>query len=103
MKYLLATVLLIMSSSVFAGGERGIISELYADADGNIAVKFEGGFPNAEAANKCPNYTGWAGNRAVAPILKSTLLSAKASRSTITLAISGCDGGWLKINAVYVK
>lgn len=103
MRNLFAVMLLVMSSSVFAAGERGIISELYADADGNIAVKFENGFPNAEKENKCPNYKGWAGNRNVAPILKSTLLSAKASRSTITLAISGCDGGWLKINAVYVK
>ena len=104
MKYLFAVLLLVMTSSAaFAGGEEGVISELYADADGNIAVKFEGGFPTAEVANKCPNYKGWAGNRNVAPILKSTLLSAKSSGSTVILAISGCDGGWLKINAVYVK
>ena len=105
MKFLYTLLLLVMTSSAAygGGGEEGIISELYADADGNIAVKFAGGFPKAEAANKCSNYTGWAGNRNVAPILKSTLLAAKSSGSPVILAISGCDGGWLKINAVYVK
>ncbi len=103
MKYICAAFLAFTSLNVFSANDFGKISELYVNANtGTVAVKLDGGFPNSTQANECPN-AEWAGNSSADPVLKSTLLAAKASKQELKLSISGCDGGWFKLIAVYVK
>ena len=85
-----------------------MISQLYTDSSGNLAVKLEGGFPNSVAANECStaNGNGWAGVATTADSgIKAALLAAKTSQSPVSLSITGCEAGGarLKITAVYVK
>ena len=107
MKKILINLILLLSFSqpIIAGtAEEGVISELYIDEAGNIAVKLNGGYPTA--SGECPGNNGWAGNTSADPTMKSALLAAKATGNTVSLSISGCDSvssTWLKINAVYVK
>ncbi len=102
MKYLIGLTLIIISTFTHAGtSEAGIISELYVNDLGHIAVKLQGGFPNAE--KECPEHNGWAGNSSADPALKSALLAAKTTGATVSLSIYGCDGGWLKVRGIYVR
>jgi hypothetical protein len=84
--------------------DTGQIVELFATTTGAIAIRLSNNFANAAAANECTASNGWAGAAETAnPILKATLLTAKASGQTIRVAITGCEGGWWKIVAVYVQ
>lgn len=107
MKYFTVFVMLLAASPCInaASADEGVIQELYVENGGSIAVKLEGGFPNSIAANECSSASGWAGALTPDPVVKSALLMAKASRAPVSLSISGCEagGGWLKLNAVYVK
>lgn len=98
----------LLSTTTFAATDEGIITQLYTDSAGNVAVKLAGGFPNSVAASECvsANPNGWAGVAVGAnAALKAALLAAKASQSLVSLSISGCEasGAWMKITAVYVK
>lgn len=106
MKKPIAILIINMLPAVtFAAADTGVISSLYADTTGNVAIKLDKGFPNSIAAGACSTHNGWAGVPASDTVLKAVLLSAKASQSPVTLSISGCEAGgaWLKINGVYVQ
>ena len=95
----------ILPAMAFAAADAGIISTLYADRTGNLAVKLDNGFPNSVAAGECSTFNGWAGVPAGNTELKAVLLSAKASQSPVRLSISGCEAGgaWLRVNGAYVE
>lgn len=83
----------------------GKIAELYVNDSGNIAVRLDGGFPNAIAAGQCSIGYGWAGRVAANSTLKAALLAAKSTGSSVTITTLGCETGsdWLKILDVYIK
>lgn len=83
--------------------DAGKIKTFYANASGGFALQLDVGFPNAQAGGQCTTNNGWAGNSTADPILKSTLLAAKASQQTVNVTIQGCDGSWYKIIDVYVN
>lgn len=98
----------LISSGSFAASDEGVITQLYTDSSGSLAVKLDGGFPNSVAANECSTASGngWAGVApAINSALKAALLAAKTSQSPVSLSITGCEAGgaWLRITAVYVK
>lgn len=95
-----------ISCNTLAGtADVGVISELYVDDSGGMAIKLNNGFPKSIASNECTTNNGWAGVTSDAPELKSALLAAKATQSTITVGLYGCtsNGSWLKIKTLYVK
>jgi hypothetical protein len=96
----------LMTSVSYAGAnDQGIISELYVDDAGNMAIQLENGFPQAVARSECATNNGWAGVTIDAPELKSVLLAAKATQSLVTVSIYGCasNGAWFNVRGVYVK
>ena len=104
MRYLIAFVICIFSiSSQADSADEGLISDVYADASGKIAIKLKDGFPNA--SSECASYNGWVGSHSASPVLISTLLAAKATYSAVTVVYSGCtsDGHWANLTAVYTK
>ena len=102
MKYILLA-LMFVTTIASAVTDEGTISELYAANSGHVAIKLSDGFPDTRSV--CPNNNGWAGVTVDAPELKSALLAAKMSQSTVVVSISGCtaNGAWMNIDSVYVK
>ncbi len=79
--------------------DSGIITNLFINDFGSIAIHLDNGFPNAVATRQCPNGDGaWAGG-ITDKTLKAALLMAKATKARITVTIEGCvgGGGWLRI------
>jgi hypothetical protein len=104
MKYALGLILVAVTSSVCATSDTGIITNIFVSASGSVAVKLDGGFPNSDNAGECPSYNGWAGvSASTDPAIKSAMLAAKVSGSNVALSITGCNGGWLNVNAIYVN
>jgi len=105
MKYILLVLMLVSGFTLAASGDTGIISELYVDNTGAVAIKLKDGFTNSVNGQECTTNNGWAGVTIDAPELKSALLAAKATNSTVTLSISGCtaNGAWFNLRAAYVK
>ncbi|MFT5594559.1 MAG: hypothetical protein ACI8SR_002950 [Oceanicoccus sp.] len=96
--------MMFVSTASFAITDTGTISQLYVDASGEIAIKLKEGFSNS--SNLCANYSGWAGITIDSPELKSALLAAKVSQSTVDISITKCNethGSWLNIDSVYIK
>ena len=90
-----------------AASDKGHISVYFASGSGNVAIQLDHSFPNAIAAGECPTADGsaYAGvSAAVDPILKSTILAAKASDSEVTIITEGCEvgGGWYKLKDMYI-
>ena len=81
----------------------GTIKELFASGTGSVALKLVEGFPAELVASECPSYNGFAGAVDADPFLKSALLSAYVTKEKVRLSVSGCEGAWLKINAVYLS
>jgi hypothetical protein len=106
-KSITALSLLLASQMTSAAGISGIITELFSDDANNIAIKLDVAYSTkVSVMEECPTNNGWAGTTlSTASNLKASLLAAKASKSPVTLSISGCDAGtaWLKIRSVYIK
>ena len=104
MKKILVIMTLVVSFSCYAATDTGVISQLYVDQNGNVGLQLDNGFPNAVSAGDCPSNNGFAGITVSNNILKSALLSAKATQSSVTLSFSGCtnNGNWLNVFSVYV-
>ncbi len=85
--------------------DTGKITILFTDGGNNLAVQFDNAFPNAKSSGQCPTANGFAGIIGDYPLMKSTLLAAKAANQTVTLTIDGCEasGNWYKIINVYVQ
>lgn len=109
MKKIILTVLLFAISTLSghinaATQDTGNINRLFVDGGGSVGITLNSGYPNSKNAGECPGSNGFAGVSGSAPdILRSTLLAAKAADQSITVIISGCLGGWYKINEVYVN
>jgi hypothetical protein len=105
MKYILLSMALLSGLTHAAAGDTGVISELYVDNTGAVAIKLKEGFTNSVNGEECTTSNGWAGVTIDAPELKSALLAAKATNSTVTVIIDGCaaNGAWFKLRAAYVK
>ena len=84
--------------------DSGRITQLFTNTDGAIGVMLDNGFPNAIAARQCSTSDGnYAGIVTADPIFKAALLMAKSKGSTVTITTQGCEGGWLKIQDVYIR
>ncbi|PCK29590.1 hypothetical protein [Pseudoalteromonas piscicida] len=107
-KILCAVMLSLLSAPSFANAIfeiSGKVTELYASETGSIAVKLNTHNEYQSSAKAaCPRYNGWTGNTNADPILKSVLLAAKASQTTIRISVRGCeaDGAWAKAASVYM-
>lgn len=107
-KLLCAVMLLLLSEHSFANANfeiSGKVIELYANETGSIAVRLNTHNEyHSSAKAACPSYNGWTGNINADPILKSVLLTAKASQTTIRISVRGCEAGgaWAKAASVYM-
>jgi hypothetical protein len=106
---LIGCSLLTASSAALAAADTGVIVEVYVHLNGSTAILLDKGVPDAHAVNKC-GYTGteltqWAGVSADASSdIKSAILAAKATGSTVTLVTLGnCLGQWQQIEAMHIK
>jgi hypothetical protein len=81
----------------------GTIKELYASNAGSVAFTLHEGFPQTIIESECPTYNGYAGIAAADAFVKSVLLAAQISGKKVRLSITGCQGAWLKVNAVYLQ
>ncbi len=85
----------------YSAASIGTISEVYTSATGKIAIRLKEGF-SAEGISECPGNNGYAGLSASADsVIKSNILSAYASGYQVMLTLSGCNGSWINISAVY--
>ena len=88
--------------------DTGKIIAFYSSASGHVAVRLDGGTPNANAANQCPDNNTWIG---LAPSstdagIKSALLAAKMAGSSVTLITVGCattGSQWLGLKDIYIN
>jgi len=85
--------------------DSGRIEKIYLAGESTIAVRLDGGFPNATATGTCPTASYWAGKLTAEKSLIASLMSAKASGQKVTMGISGCDGngGWFRISDLYLS
>ena len=92
-----------VSALASEGNDVGVITMLYVDVNGSIAVQLNGGFPNATSTGQCPTSNGYAGSTVADPALKAFLMMAKATGQSVQIVTQGCDGGgsWWKITAAY--
>ncbi|WP_104401911.1 hypothetical protein [Vibrio penaeicida] len=79
------------------------VGKIFANPNGAIALQLNGGFPNAIRSNQCPGNNGWAGVATSDGVIKSMILTAKASGHKLTVTIQGCEGGWFKIKDLYLN
>ena len=101
MKKILLILLFILPDLALASFT-GVISQLYADEDGNIAVQLVGGFNPTEVANQCPTYNGWVGSYTSSEIMKTALIVAYSAKRPVVLGVSGCVNSWIKLRSVYL-
>lgn len=82
-----------------------VVTQVYANPAGSIALRLKDGFSAANKAQQCPGNNGFAGLSGddVAPIIKSIILAAKVSGQPLTVITEGCNGSWLKILSVHLK
>jgi hypothetical protein len=103
MKYVLILMFSLVANSAFgASRDTGKVTTVYANPDGSLAFKLDGGFPNSNANNECPGNTGWVGIGSTDPFLKSMVMAAKVANMDVEVVISGCHNSWLKIQYIYV-
>lgn len=97
------------STAMEAAADTGVIIEVYAHPSGAMALLLDNGLPYAHAQNKCGHtgtaQTQWAGvGPTVDPSIKSAILTAKATKSPVTLVTMGnCVGSWVQIEAMHIK
>ncbi len=83
--------------------DTGQVARIYATPQGAIALKLNGGFPNAIKTDQCPINNGWAGLNTSEPVLQSVIIAAKSSGQPLTVSIKGCEGKWFKIREIYMN
>ncbi|KDM92374.1 hypothetical protein [Photobacterium galatheae] len=83
--------------------DRGIISTVYVNPEGAIALKLQDGFPKAKGDNQCPNANGWAGLKMADNVIKSAILAAKTANLRVMVTIEGCEGDWFKVKDIYLN
>ncbi|QUJ67369.1 hypothetical protein KDD30_15225 [Photobacterium sp. GJ3] len=83
--------------------DTGVISRVFVNPEGAIAVQLKQGFPKAKSDNQCPENNGWAGLRMADNAIKSAILAAKTANLPVTITIEGCEGPWLKIKDIYLN
>lgn len=107
MKNFFSLFCMLLSSAVLAASpwtqDTGKITEIYVNASGSVAFRMDVPFQNAISDGQCPSSNGWAGHAAADPVLKSAILAVKAAKQTVTVTISGCEGGWFKVASIYIK
>lgn len=107
-RWMALSVAFLMCGSALAvppwSSDTGKITTLFTTTAGTMAVMLDGGYPNALADGQCPVANGFAGFLTADPAIKSALLAAKASGSSITIITVGCAGGssWYGLSQVYV-
>ncbi|MDO6708527.1 hypothetical protein [Photobacterium sp. 1_MG-2023] len=108
MKYLALTLLTTICFQVSAAThtysqDNGVISRVYINPEGAIAVQLKQGFPKAKSDNQCPDGNGWAGLRMADNAIKSAILAAKSATISVTITTEGCEGAWFKIRDIYLN
>ncbi|MDW6005373.1 hypothetical protein [Vibrio mangrovi] len=83
--------------------DTGSVSQVYVSPSGSIALLLQGGYPNAVSSRQCPSSNGWAGVSNADGAFKSVILAAKTSGQKLTVTINGCEGGWFKIQDLYLQ
>lgn len=107
MKRTILAGLIVCGSAHAITYDTGKVLEVYTQYDGMMAVKLEGGVPNANAVNSCghtsANGPQWAGVESSAhDSIRSALLAAKTTDTSVNLVVNGeCMGTKVKIFAVY--
>src|SRR5687768_13759568 len=100
----LAAVLLWAASAWASSTDSGLITKMYSNNGGYLAVFLNNGYPNA--VNECPGANGWAGVNGdpANKDIKATLMLAKAMGQQVEIVVDGCEAGgaWYKIAHVYV-
>ena len=100
---LIITLFSIHSHAETFSADTSKVERIFASTEGSIAVRLNGGFPQANADKQCPGNNGWAGIVVSDGVIKSTIIAAKASGQTLTVVTNGCEGDWLKINNLYLN
>ncbi|BDU40662.1 hypothetical protein VINI7043_05025 [Vibrio nigripulchritudo ATCC 27043] len=108
---MIRNILLLSASLSFLGSasaasysqDTNTVKKVFANPNGAIALQLDGGFPNAIRANQCSRNNGWAGLSKSDDVIKSTILTAKASGMKLTVTIEGCEGSWFKIKDLYLQ
>lgn len=98
--------LFLLTTEIWAAADTGKIIEIYTHPGGAMGLKLDNGLPNSNAANNCGTPSNqWAGvGASVDPSIKSAILAAKATQSTVILVTLGnCEGAWIKIEAMHIK
>lgn len=108
MKYIILIFLIGLSSQALADTEdSGKITNIYVTSTGLIAFKINGGrqgIPNAVNSYNCSTGGGWVGYDSSAdPVVKSAILTAKASNMDVVVSIDGCHNGWFKVRALQLN
>lgn len=99
----ITTLFSVHSYAAALSADTGTVERVFASTEGSIAVRLNGGFPQANADNQCPGNNGWAGIQVSDGVIKSTIIAAKASGQTLTVITNGCEDGWLKIKHLYLN
>ncbi len=105
-KKILMVVSLFLSLSINAANysqDTGTVSKVYVSPSGSIALLLNNGYPNAVSSGQCAGSNGWAGVTNADGAFKSVILAAKTSGQKLTVTINGCEGGWFKIQDLYLQ
>src|SRR3954454_18860071 len=82
--------------------DTGKIVQLYTSPSEALAIRLDGGFPNAKRSFTSCQSAIWAGFAGPKSAMTMALLSAQASGGQVTIAINGCMGAWFNILDIYV-
>src|SRR4051812_20798986 len=95
-------VTLIPAMAQTATQDTGKIVQLYTSPSESVAIRLDGGFPNAVRSFTGCQSAVWAGFVGSKSAMTAALLSAQASGGQVTIAINGCLGAWFNILDIYV-
>jgi len=105
--FIFLTIGLLAASAIAVppySSDTGKITTLFTNTGGAVAIQLDGGFPHAVADGQCPAANVYAGFTTADPMIKSALLAAKATGTTITVIITGCaNGGWFGLHDIYMQ
>jgi len=93
----------VMTNCFAYTSDTGKVSRVYTSPSGAIAFQIVGGFKKADESGECENNNGWAGLVETDSFLKSLILAAKLSGQSVTVALEGCQGSWIKIKDIYLN
>ncbi|WP_330961515.1 hypothetical protein [Photobacterium sp. 53610] len=100
---LLCSLLSLNSFAANYSQDNDVISKVYVNPEGAIALQLQNGFPRAKGDNQCPKSNGWAGLRVADSAIQSAILAAKTASLRVTVTIEGCEGNWFKVKDIYLE